>query len=55
MFVERGEFFCWVVRELLEFLYEREVGRAVIIIMAVGEWTRRRCGGWRRGDWDIER
>ena len=51
--VERGEVVCWVVGELLESLYERKVG--CVVIMVVGEWTRGRCRGRRRSDWDVER
>ena len=52
VFVECGEIVRWVVSELLEFLSEREVGRVVIVV--VSERTGRRCGGWRRSDWDVE-
>ena len=58
MFVERGEVVRRVVGELLEVIYEREMGnrldRVVTAIMVVGERVGRWCGGQRGGYWNVE-
>ena len=56
LFVERGEIARWVVSELLELLYKWETGgvdRVVIVMM--GERTRRWGRSRRRSYWNVER